>query len=125
MSVELSDRVDQDPNLSGDEKETTITMYGQDKQFVVYSAKPTVIKSLLDHDHMELAWARVVQDESGDEVERVESRQELTDVPGDIVAVKGTMPVGVLSVKSKPRVNDHQSNIVTAETIDSSVFEDD
>ena len=42
---ELADYVDRDPELGGDEKETTITMYGQDKRFSVFSAKPTVVKS--------------------------------------------------------------------------------
>ena len=118
--TELADRVDRDPELSGDEKETSISMYGQDKHFTIYSAKPTVVKSLLEHDHFDLSWARVLED---GEPERVRDRATLHEVEGDIVAVRGEMPVGVLTVKSKPRANNHQSSVVTAETIDSSVFE--
>jgi hypothetical protein len=118
---ELVDRVDRDPALSGDEKEATITMYGQDKEFEIFSAKPTVVKSLLQHDHFELDWARVIHKDDG---EILRGREPLEDEEGDIVAVSGTMPVGVLTVKSKPRANNHQSSIVSHETIDSSVFED-
>lgn len=117
---ELVEKVDRDPVLSGDEKETTITMYGQDKQFRIFSAKPTIVKSLLKHDHFEIDWSRVVSD---GETRRVEEREELGNVDGDIVAVNGKMSVGVLTVKSKPRANNHQSSIVSAETIDPSVFE--
>lgn len=116
----LPDRVDRDPMLNGDEKETTITMYGSDSQFDIYSAKPTIIKSLLKHDHFELKEARVI---GSDDTHRVNELNELEETRGDIVAVKGKMPIGVLSVKSKPRTNNHQSSIVTSETIDSSVFE--
>lgn len=117
---ELVEKVDRDPELSGDEKETTITMYGQDKHFDIYSAKPTVIKSLLKHDHFELEWARLLDDA---EKIRAEDREYLKNTDADIVALQGKMPVGVLTVKSKPRANNNQSSIVNAETIDSSVFE--
>lgn len=118
--TDLTAHVDRDPQLNGDEKETTITMGGQDKSFTVYSAKPTVVKSLLDHDHFELDWARVVADGEGD---RVPDREALPPAEGAIVAVEGSMPVGVLTVKSTPRANDNQSSVVNSETIDSSVFE--
>ena len=117
---EVVDKVNRDPKLSGDEKETTITMYGQDKWFGIFSAKPTVVKSLLKHDHFELTWARVIEDDNS---VRANDRGTLEETDGDIVAVKGTMPVGVLTVKSKPRANNNQSGIVNSETIDSSVFE--
>lgn len=119
---DLIDRVDRDPKLGGNEKETTITMYGQDKRFDIFTAKPTVVKSLLQHDHFELDWARVLE---GDNGQRVNSQAALADADGDIVAVSGKMPVGALTVKSKPRSNNHQSSIVSHETTDSSVFNND
>jgi hypothetical protein len=119
-SEELVSKVDRDPMLSGDEKETTISMCGQDKHFTIFSAKPTVVKSLLKHDHFDIVWARVLVD---DGAKRFEQRSKLSDTDGEIVAVKGKMPVGVLTVKSKPRANNNQSSIVNSETIDSSVFE--
>ena len=106
--------------MNGDEKETTISMCGQDKYFNIYSAKPTIIKTLLEHNHFDLTWARVLEEDGSN---RAKQRTELEQTDGDIVAIKGKMPVGVLTVKSKPRSNNHQSSIVNAETIDSSVFE--
>jgi hypothetical protein len=76
---------------------------------------------LLKHNHFEIERARVLED--GDK-QRVKERESLEETDGSIVAVEATMPIGVLTVKSKPRTNNHQSSIVNAETIDSSVFED-
>lgn len=119
MSPDLVERVDRDPKLSGEEKETTISMYGGDKRFAIYSAKPTIVKSLLEHDHFEVTWLRVL----GDGVTEVETRAAARGLDGDVVAVRGTLPVGTLTVKSKPRANDHQSSVVNTETVDPSVFE--
>lgn len=118
---ELIDRVNRDPELNASEKETTITMRGDEKEYSVFSAKPTVVKSLLKHDHFELDRARLMDDS---EWHRVDERSKLEASDGDIVAVEGTMPIGTLTVKSKPRANNNQSSIVNAETIDPSVFED-
>jgi len=60
-------------------------------------------------------------DEGGHE--RIQDRDELVDVEGDIVAIKGKMPVGTLTINYKPRANNHQSSIISTETVDSSVFE--
>lgn len=118
----LAQKVDRDPELTGSEKETTITMYGDDKRFTIYSAKPTIVKSLLKHDYFEMEWARVLKNGASNNYESV---AELEETDGKIVAIKGTFPVGTLTIKSKPRANNHQSSIVSTETIDSSVFEDD
>jgi hypothetical protein len=120
--MRIIERVDRDPKLSGEEKETTITMYGLDKQFAIYSAKPTIVKSLLKYDHFELIWARVLTEE---EATRINERDDLEESEGDIVAVSGRMPIGLLTIKSKPHANNHQSSIVSTETVDSSVFEND
>lgn len=120
--VSLAEKVDRDPELSGSEKETTISMYGDSKRFEIYSAKPTIVKSLLKHDYFDMEWARVLE---GDESSYYENRKDLEAVDGDIVAVRGSLPVGTLTVKSKPRANNHQSSIVSTETIDPSVFEND
>jgi hypothetical protein len=118
--VDLRDRVGRDPKLSADEKETTITMYGGDKSFSIYSAKPTVVKSLLAHDHFTLERARVL---TPDGIESYDERAALEGSVGTIAAVTGEMPIGTLTVKSKPRTTDHQSSIVNAETVDPSVFQ--
>lgn len=119
--TELTKKVDRDPTLSGSEKETTISMYGDDKRFTIYSAKPTIVKSLLKHDFFEMDWARVL---TGEKPTHVEERSELETIDGHIVAIEGRLPIGTLTVKSKPRANNHQSSIVSTEGIDPSVFED-
>ena len=121
MASNIIERVDRDHRLSADEKETSINMYGSDKHFNIYSAKPTVIKSLLKHDHFELELGKVLTPE--EKIERVSDMDSLASTSGKIVGVKGKMPVGTLTVKSKPRANNHQSSIVNHETIDSSVFD--
>lgn len=119
--TELTDRVAPHPRLTGSEKETAITMYGDDERFRISSAKPTIVKSLLKHDFFEMSWAQLAD---GDDLTEVESRDQFEDTDGDIVAIEGTLPVGTLTVKSKPRANNHQSSIVSWDTIDPSVFGD-
>lgn len=118
--TEFNERVGPHPRLTGSEKETAITMYGDGERFTIYSAKPTIVKSLLKHDHFEIGWAQLAND---DEMTDIEDREQLRDSDGDIVAIEGTLPVGTLTVKSKPRVSNRQSGIVSTETVDSSVFE--
>jgi hypothetical protein len=112
-------RVGPDPLLSGDEKETTLSMYGLDKQYTIHSAKPTIIKALLQHDEFTLTRARVVD---GEDVSRVTTREDLRKTPGAIVQIVGQLPVGTLTIKSKPRANNHQSSIVNYESVDPAVF---
>ena len=119
--IDLTEKVDRDPVLSGAEKETTITMMGDEKWFEIYSAKPTMIKSLLEHNHFDMIWARVMRDNG---TERLSDQSELKDIDGDIVGIKGAMPIGTLTIKYKPRTKDHQSSIISTETVDSSAFED-
>lgn len=120
MVDELIQMVDRDPALGAAEKETTISMMGNEKHFTIYSAKPTIIKSLLDHDHFELGWARVLGENGAD---RKVGLDELKESSGNIVAIKGKMPIGTLNIKYKPRQNNHQSSIISTEGVDPSVFE--
>lgn len=117
---DVTEKVSRDPDLSGAEKETTLTMMGDEKRFDIYSAKPTIIKSLLKHNHFDMKWAQVLN-ESGHK--RISEREKLGDIDGDIVGIKGEMPVGTLTIKYKPRTNNHQSSIISTDTVDSSVFE--
>lgn len=119
---DLTEKVDRDPGLSGAEKDTTITMLGDEKNFSIISAKPTIVKSLLEHNHFEMDRARVMD---GEDITQVNDRDRLHNIDGNIVSVKGEMPVGTLTVKYKPRTNNHQSSIISTETVDSSVFEND
>lgn len=122
--TEITDKVESDPALNAAEKETTVTMFGDEKEFSIYSAKRTIVKSLLKHDHFEIDWARVVMPDR-DTAERMEifDRSQLEDVE-TIYAVEGVMPAGVWTIKSAPRSNNNQSSIVNAEGIDPDAFSD-
>ena len=112
-------RVGPDPLLSGDEKETTLSMYGLDKHYTIHSAKPTIIKALLQHDEFTLTRARVVD---GEDASRVTMREDLRKTPGEIVQIVSQLPAGTLTIKSKPRANNHQSSIVNYDSVDPAVF---
>lgn len=116
--TDIADLAERDPALSVREKETTIRMAADEKSFHVMSEKRTIVSSLLQHPEFELSWARVV---NGDETTRVSETNELREVDA-IYAVAGRMPVGCLTVKSKPRSNNHQSSVVNSETIDADAF---
>jgi len=94
-------------------------MYGLDKHYTIHSAKPPIIKSLLQHNEFRLTRARIVD---GEDASRVTPREELSKTPGEIVQVVGQLPVGTLTIKSKPRANSHQSNIENYESVDPAVF---
>jgi len=141
---DLYELVEPDPKLSGDEKETMISMYGTEKTYTIHSGKPTVVRSLLQHDHFDLRSARVRYPD--DDVERGSAGSTLSQTTNDdaergsagststafnreqcedaeaIYAVTGEMPVGTLTVKSKPRTNNHQSSIVSHETVSADAF---
>lgn len=118
--TELSELVASDPQLSAAEKESAFSMLGNEKEFTAMSAKKTVVRSLVKHDHFDLDWA---VGKRGEERERVESREAAREFD-ELYVVSGTMPIGCLTVKSKPRSKNHQSHIVNAETIDPDAFND-
>lgn len=122
MTDDLHERVEPDDELSGDEKETTISMYGTDEAMTVYSEKATVVRDLLRHDNLEVLMITGLDDETYVRVDDREAARERLDV---IHGVKGEMPVGCLTVKSKPRSNDYQSSIVSHETVSSEAWGDD
>jgi len=112
-----TDKVTSDPMLNATEKETAITILGDGKQMNIFSAKATVVKSLLKHNHFEAEWVGGKKDGS---YQRVDGGDEAT--LDAIYSISGTAPVGLLTVKSKPRSNNHQSSIVNSHTIDPEAF---
>lgn len=120
---ELYERVEPDDTLSGDEKETCISMYGTDKSFRVHTSKSTVVKSLLRHDHFDPE--RIRGEDVRGNICCAESREGAREELSIIYSCTGKMPVGCLSVKSKPRTRDVQSTIVTHEKVSSDVWSDD
>jgi hypothetical protein len=109
--------VTSNPDLNAAEKETGITMYGDDRRMKIFSSKATVVKSLLQHDHFEAEW---FGGSKNDCYQRRESGHE-EDLDA-IYSICGTAPIGMLTVKSKPRSNNHQSSIVNHKGVDPEAF---
>lgn len=116
----LYERVEPDSGLSGSEKETTITMYGDAKTATVYSAKPTIVRSLLQHDHFDVVEISGLDDE--DNRLYADTEQSARKRLQVIHSIRGEIPVGCLTVKSTRRANDHQSHIVSHETVSADAF---
>ena len=114
----IIEKVGSDPSLNAAEKETSISMFGDEKKFKIFSAKSTIVKSLLQHDHFEAEWVAGVKDD-----EYVTADRSDADTLDEIYSISGTCPVGLLTVKSKPRSTNHQSGIVNHKTIDPEAFE--
>ena len=116
--ADLAERVENDTDRQIVEKETTISAHGNEDVLHVFAAKKTVVKSLLKHNHFDLDWA-----EGGNE--DYTSRYDADEIheADAIYAVSGTMPLGVLTVKSKPRSQNNISSVVNHKTVDPDAFE--
>lgn len=114
---DLIENVQSNPNINAAEKETTMTMYGDEKELSIFSAKATVVKSLIRNDHFEPEW---VGGDDGSGYTTVEPSQAHT--LNAIYSISGTAPVGLLTVKSKPRSNNNQSSIVNWKGVDPDAF---
>jgi hypothetical protein len=115
----LIENVESDPNREQHEKETGVNFLGGDEGCTVFSAKKTIVKSLLEHDSFEPSWFEIAT-ESG--TKTVTTEEEAAESDG-IYGVSGEMPIGCLTIKSAPRANNHQSSVVNSETIDPDAFE--
>lgn len=115
--MDTVEKVESDSELSGDEKETTITMYGTDKEATVTSSKPTIVRSLLEHDHADIEWVAGEDDGSYSKV-----APDDTDELGAIYTISATLPIGCLTVKPAPRTRNNQSGIVNTETVSAEAF---
>lgn len=104
-------------DLNAAEKETGITMYGDDRRMKIFSSKATVVKSLLQHDHFEAEWFGGSKDDC---YQRKESGHE--EDLDEIYSICGTAPIGMLTIKSKPRSDNYQSGIVNHEGVDPEAF---
>ena len=109
-------------SLSSAEKETGIHFAGDESAFTVTTYKPTIVKSLLEHDHAEV-YRYIVSTESGGHRSVSAHEVQPSDLTDEtIVGCHATMPIGTLSIKSVPRTENYQSQIVTSKTIDEDAF---
>jgi hypothetical protein len=124
--MDLTEKVETDTGLEAMERETNITIEGDKKEMRIYSAKKTVVKSLLEHDHFDLKHASGTDTASsaGEEgLVRFFNREQIERDAEEIHSVTGTMPLGCLTVKSAPRSNNNISSVVNAEGVDPEAFD--
>ena len=97
-------------------------MYGDSKEATIHSFRPSVVRSLLQHDHLEVT--EIIGRNNDGSMVRADDRTTAQERLRVIHAVTGKIPVGCLKVKSTRRSNNHQSNIVSNETTSRNVRED-
>jgi len=120
--MELHKRVEADSNLSRAEKETTISMYGDSKEATIHSFRPSVVRSLLQHDHLEVT--EIIGRNNNGSMVRADDRTTAQEQLRVIHGVTGKIPVGCLKVKSTRRSNDHHQDIVSNKTASRNVRKD-
>ena len=106
---ELVERVAPDPDLKLKERETTFSFADDEDRARVHSASPAVVRRLLAHDEVSIRSATL---HDGEGVETVDG-DTLRDTGADIVSVRGTLPVGCLSVRTNSRKSDQSSKVVS------------
>ena len=107
MTSHLSEYVDAYDRWSASERETSIHFAYGDQIAEVYTAERTVAKHLLENGPFRADELTVLVDDTLRYRDPSEHKGET------IVAVKGTLPIGALSVKSDPRIDDYHSSIVS------------
>jgi len=105
----LAARVTGDPDLSLAERETTLRFADDQDRARVHSASPGVVRRLLAHDDVRVS---AVTLHDGEGIQTV-GPDEAVDVDGDVVSLRGTLPVGAIGVKSVPRKTDQSAAVVS------------
>lgn len=85
--------ITEDPQLASHEKETTMRINKQEEKVVIFSEIASVIRGLLERDDFEVIDKRTVDE--------------------DTVAVKGTLPLGVLKIQQNERKHGKYAKIVS------------
>lgn len=111
---ELVERVAPDPDLALMERETTFSFAADEDRARVHSASPAVVRRLLAHEEVSITSATVHDGEGIDNI----SGDALPDTDGDIVSVRGRVPVGCLLLKAVARSNNQVSNVVSHRVFD-------
>jgi hypothetical protein len=110
----LTERVAPDPDLKLKERETMFSFADDEDRARVHSASPAVVRRLLAHDEVSITSATI---HDGEGVENI-SGDALRDSTGDIVSIRGRVPVGCLSVKAVGRNNNQAANVVSGGVFD-------
>lgn len=107
----MIDSVSEDSDLIPEEKETAIHMAKDQSRITVFSAEGSIMKRLLAHPEFEIDHIR--QTTSDGKVDIREDFEGEFDGRRSTVAVKGSMPVGALFIKSKSRKSTGHANVVS------------
>lgn len=92
MSSRSEIEVASDPTLSSAERETCIRWSADESRATVHSDEPAIVRALLAHEHFETT----------------EERRS----DGTVVSVRGTLPIGCLTVKGTRRSSDAHYKVV-------------
>jgi hypothetical protein len=109
--ADYAEYTESDSELNAAEKETTVTLLGDEKEFTIGSQKRTVVKGLLGNESFRPTSVTV---KNGESIRNLDSLDDVDVEGGDrIVGVVGRMPVGSWTIKGSPRKNNNQSSIVS------------
>lgn len=99
-------------NLSRNECETGLSFFGDADRFRLFSYSPTVVRSVLQHEHARIRWVFVTEGGDGGRQVTDLSDISLAEEGVDIEGVSAELPLGALTVKGSPRGRDAPSGIV-------------
>jgi hypothetical protein len=106
------DAVAEDRTLSPEEKQTTFQLTKSEDSVSVYTEERGLMRRLLQHPEFELESLRVVTEGSwGNYIDPDDFEG------GSITGVKGSVPVGALSLKTSSRKTSQHSAIVSARVL--------
>lgn len=108
---ELVNAVREDPELTPDEKETSITFTKSDERACVYTEEAGLMRRLLHHPAFDAAELHVTTDDVwGKHVELHAFSG------GTITGVRGYIPIGTLKVRSRSRSTSGHASVVSRDT---------
>ena len=113
QEIQLHELAERDEQCCQHERETVIRWSAGDDRADVMSAERAVMRRLLAHPHCTIESVTVADGEN-------RPSRTLDEVEGDdeIVAVRGELPIGAISVKSEPRSTDQHALTVSGRVLD-------
>jgi hypothetical protein len=101
------DAVGEDTDITPEEKETTLRLGKVEDEATIYTAEAGISRRILAHPDIEILGLTVAEGDARREISVDEHDNE------DIVGVRGSVPVGALSVRSSPRSSTGHADIVS------------
>ena len=100
-----------DPALSPSERETIFRFAADDDAVAFFTEEPGIGRRLIAHPHTTVSAVRVLQAGATHRKRPTEYEE------GDIVAVRGEAPVGVLKVGKSPRTTGGPAEVVSKDVL--------